>query len=186
MSRVFIGVGSNIDPARSVRRALELLCLDTPVRRVSGFYRTRPLARPGQDDFYNGVFEMDTWVGPRELKSFVLRRVEAELGRRRTADPHAARTIDLDILLHGNLALEEEGLVIPDPGIAKHPFIAVPLFELAPDAVLPGSGRPLEKIVSAFEGYEMELLEEFTRTLRDDLAAYRLGDAGFRGISDSF
>jgi 2-amino-4-hydroxy-6-hydroxymethyldihydropteridine diphosphokinase len=173
MSRVFVGVGSNIDPERNVRRSLELLCLDMPVRRVSNFYCTRPLARPGQGDFYNGVFEMDSWFGPRELKSFVLRRIEAELGRRRTADPHAARTIDLDILLYGDLVIEEEGLVVPDPGIAERAFIAVPLLELAPDAVLPGSGRPLKKIVSAFAGHGMELLEGFTRSLREDLAVYR-------------
>ena len=173
MNRVFVGVGSNIDPERNVRRALELLCLDMPVSRVSSFYRTRPLARPGQGDFFNGVFEMDAWLGPRELKSFVLRRVEAELGRVRTVDPHAARTIDLDILLYGDLVIDEEGLVVPDPGIAERAFIAVPLFELAPDAVLPGSDRPLEKIVSAFKDHGMELLKEFTRSLREDLAVYQ-------------
>jgi 2-amino-4-hydroxy-6-hydroxymethyldihydropteridine diphosphokinase len=173
MTRAYIGVGSNIDPERSVRRALELLCLDTPVSRVSNFYRTRPVARPEQDDFYNGVFEMDTWLGPRELRDFVLRRVEADLGRRRSADSHAARAIDLDIVLFGDVAVAEEGLVIPDPEIYKRAFLAVPLHELAPDAKLPGSGEELKKIVSAFTPHGMELLEDFTRILREDLAALR-------------
>ena len=167
MPRAFISVGSNIEPERNVRRALRLLARAVRITGVSTFYRTAPLGRPEQEDFYNGVVEVETDIAPAELKRSVLRPVEEQLGRQRSADKYAARTIDLDVLLYDELVIDTEGLTIPDPDIAERAFLAIPLHELAPDLVLPDSGRPIRDIAAAFADHGMAPLAEYTQMLRE-------------------
>jgi 7,8-dihydro-6-hydroxymethylpterin-pyrophosphokinase len=62
-----------------------------------------------------------------------------------------------------------DGWVIPDPAIADRPFLALPLFELAPGLVLPGSGRPLREIAGAFAQHPMQPLSEYTEQLRKEI-----------------
>ena len=161
---VFISVGSNIDPEANVFAALERLNRKAPILRISIFYLTEPIGRPEQQPFYNGVVEVETSLEPHPLKFSVLRKIEAELGRERTEDRFAARTIDLDILLHGNRVIREQDLEIPDPEIGKRPFLALPLLELVPRLVLPGSDLELEK--ASFEDHGMKPLEEYSARLR--------------------
>lgn len=165
---IYISVGSNIDPEANVFAALELLNREAPLMRISTFYLTEPIDRPEQPPFYNGVVEVDTALEPHPLKFSMLRRIEAELGRNRTGDRFAARCIDLDILLHGNRVIHEEGMEIPDQEIIRRPFLAVPLFELAPDAVLPGSNRSIREVAAGFGEHGMKPLEDYTNRLRDE------------------
>ncbi len=166
MRGIYIGVGSNIDPDRNVRQALLRLAEETAIRAISTFYRTRPVGSRGQPYFYNGVVEVETELPPRELKQSVLLGIEAEMGRQRSADRYAPRPIDLDILLYGELVLSTEGLTIPDPEIAERPFLAIPLHELDPGLVIPGSTLALDEIVSRLDGSDMEPLLDFTEQLR--------------------
>src|SRR3990170_4754101 len=115
MPRAFVAVGSNIDPETNVRRALLLLAREVRLLGISTFYQTKPIDRPDQPPFYNGVIEIETELPPGELKHSLLRRIERELGRVRTEDKHAPRAIDLDLLLYDDVTLEEEGLRLPDP-----------------------------------------------------------------------
>lgn len=165
-ARVFIGVGSNLEPERHVPRALELLAERAELVRVSTFYRNAALNRPEQPDFLNGVVCIHTDIEPHRLKSDVLRDIERQLGRRRTADKYAARSIDLDILLYGDAVWADEELTVPDPDIRERPFLAVPLLELAPDLILPDSGVPLATlpVVRHTEGLRPDV--NFTRILR--------------------
>src|SRR5262245_53443950 len=98
MTRAFIGVGSNIAPEENIREALRRLTQSVHVVSISTFYREPAIDRPEDPDFYNGVVAIDTDLPPGKLKGAVLRRIEAALGRRRSADKYAARTIDLDLL----------------------------------------------------------------------------------------
>ena len=168
MPRAFIGVGSNIEPEANIRAALGLLRKRARVTRASTFYRTDPIGRPEQPAFRNGVFEVETSLPPAELKQ-VLRDIEAQLYRRRTSDKYAPRTIDLDLLLYDDLAIADEGLTLPDPDIERRAFLAIPLCELAPDGVLPGSGRPLCEVAARFTDYGLQPLEAYTRELRDEI-----------------
>jgi dihydroneopterin aldolase/2-amino-4-hydroxy-6-hydroxymethyldihydropteridine diphosphokinase len=147
--------------------------------RISAFYASPALGRPEQPDFYNGAVEAETELSPRELKFSVLRAIEAELGRRRSADRYAAREIDLDLALYDELVCREPDLVLPDPEIAARPFLAVPLAELAPDLILPGSAwgglparrpdRPLRAIAAALDASALRPLSGFTARLRKEL-----------------
>jgi 7,8-dihydro-6-hydroxymethylpterin-pyrophosphokinase len=102
----------------------------------------------------------------RYLKFEVLRGIEAELGRVRTEDKYAARTVDLDIAIYGDAVVSEPDLRIPDPDIRKRPFIAVPLLELAPFLMLPDTGEALSSLASAKARADLEPVSSFTARLR--------------------
>jgi len=165
MARAFVGVGSNLDPAHNVPRALAALAGKVRVRGISTFYRTPAEGRPEQPLFYNGVVEIATELAPAALKQ-VLRGIEQELGRQRTADKYAPRTIDLDLLLYDDLAGSQPGLTLPDPEIAARPFLAWPLAELDPGLVLPGTGTLVAQLARRLGRAEMEPLAELTARLR--------------------
>lgn len=162
---VFLAVGSNIDPERNILEALQRIQRHARVTGVSTLYRTEPLDRPDQPPFLNGVWRVATPTPARTFKFDGLRRIEQELGRVRTADKHAPRTIDLDIILYGHAVIDEPDLRIPDPELRRYPFIFVPLLELAPDLVLPDTGERLATIVPPKMG-ALEPAEEFTERLR--------------------
>jgi 2-amino-4-hydroxy-6-hydroxymethyldihydropteridine diphosphokinase len=168
MPRAFISVGSNINAEANVRAAVRLLSEAVRIVGVSTFYATEPIGRPEQPTFYNGVLEVETDIPPRDLKQSVLRRIEHQLGRERTEDRYAARTIDLDVLLYDDQVQDSADLVLPDPDVAARAFLAVPLCELAPDLVLPGSGRSIQAVAARFAGHQMKPLREYTDLLREE------------------
>lgn len=133
------------------------------------FYRNAPLDRPEQPEFLNGVSALQTKLAPRALKFDCLRTIEASLGRMRTADKFAARTIDLDIAVYGDVTVRETDLIVPDPEIYERPFLAWPLYELAPALVLPDSGRALAEIVRSITKEGLTPEEQFTADLRKRL-----------------
>ncbi|MBN1612309.1 MAG: 2-amino-4-hydroxy-6-hydroxymethyldihydropteridine diphosphokinase [Polyangiaceae bacterium] len=138
MTRAFIAVGSNIDQEINIERALERLNELVPVRAISDFYSTRALSGGDQADFLNGMVEVETDLPALALKESVLRSIEDELGRRRSEDKNADRTIDLDLVLYGDVMSETPPLVLPDPELGRRAFLAVPLMQLAPTLELPG------------------------------------------------
>ncbi|MFH1438611.1 MAG: 2-amino-4-hydroxy-6-hydroxymethyldihydropteridine diphosphokinase [Pseudomonadota bacterium] len=171
MTGAFVAIGSNIDPERNIPAALALLRREVELKAISTFYRTEPAGAPGTPGFFNGVVKIETGSEPRDLKLFVLRGIEKIMGRVRSADKYAPRTIDLDLLLYGARVISEEGLVIPDPDICTRAFVAAPLLELEPGLVLPDSGRRLEDVVKSLPAGSMVPLGRFTRTLRAARAA---------------
>ncbi|MHB8876400.1 MAG: GTP cyclohydrolase I FolE [Myxococcaceae bacterium] len=165
MERVFIGVGANLDPERHVREALERLSRRVRLLAVSSFYRTPPEDRPGQPDFVNGVVEIQTLEPPGAVRA-LLQGIEAELGRRRTADKSAPRPIDLDLLLYGERVMETQELTLPDRDIGRRAFLALPLAELAPGLHLPGTRHTLREVARPLAGRPMTLLPALTEELR--------------------
>src|SRR5262245_46662957 len=99
MPRAFIGIGSNIAPEKNIREALRMLAKSARIISISTFYREPAIDRPSEPDFYNGVVAIETDLAPTTLKLKLLRKIEADLGRRRSADKYASRTIDLDLLV---------------------------------------------------------------------------------------
>jgi dihydroneopterin aldolase/2-amino-4-hydroxy-6-hydroxymethyldihydropteridine diphosphokinase len=174
----FVAVGSNIRPEVHVPQAIRLLAARTRVRGVSTIYRTKPLDRPGQPLFYNCAVEIETSIPPLELKSRILRRIEEDLGRKRTGDKYAPRTIDLDLVLYGDRVVVAGDLTLPDPEILRRPFLAVPLFELAPTLRLPGSGRSIKDVAEGMDRSGMEPVARLTRDVKRSAAGRRSGRGG--------
>jgi 2-amino-4-hydroxy-6-hydroxymethyldihydropteridine diphosphokinase len=161
--RVYIGVGSNINPRQNIERALDLLGERISITAVSPFYASRAVGGRGQPDFINGVLAAATTLPARELKYGLLRVVEERLERRRTADKNAARTIDLDVLLYGDLVIDEPGLTVPDAGLRAYPFVARPLLDLDEETVLPDCGeRLLDLFPGRAEEYGLTPLKDFS------------------------
>jgi 2-amino-4-hydroxy-6-hydroxymethyldihydropteridine diphosphokinase len=169
MARAFVAVGSNINPAANVRAAMGALALRATIVAISTVYRTKAEGLREQPAFYNCVIEIRTEIPPRELKFQVLRRIESYLGRRRTADKCAPRTIDLDLILYDDLVLNTTGLSLPDPHILERPFLAIPLGQLAPDLILPGTTLRMADLAASLPADKMRPLAAYTARLRTEI-----------------
>ena len=151
--KVFVTMGSNIEPAANLERALERLEGELEVEAVSGVWESEPQGAPGTPRFLNAAVRLRTEL-PRDRLKRLLRRIEADLGRRRGADRNAPRTIDLDIALIGDLVLEDPGigLRVPDPEILERGYLALPLAEVGPGVRHPESGELLTEVARRLAG----------------------------------
>jgi 2-amino-4-hydroxy-6-hydroxymethyldihydropteridine diphosphokinase len=132
--RAFVGLGSNLgDRVGYLRLAVERL---PHVVAVSPVYETDPVGGPDQGPFLNCVAELETDMSPRELL-VECQRVETAAGRVR-AELWGPRTLDADVLLVGDLTVEEHDLVVPHPLMWRRRFVLQPLADLAPDLVPAG------------------------------------------------
>ncbi len=130
MSKAYISIGSNINPRRNVLKAMHLLSELQHITKVSTVYRTRPELNKKQSYFYNCVAEIKTTLSPEELKYDLLRKIEKQLGRKRTKDKFASRAIDLDLIAYGEPKLKIKNMNLPDPEILQRPYLAAGLSEL--------------------------------------------------------
>jgi len=149
MTRVFIALGSNINPEYNMREALRRLASRCQLLAVSPVYETAPVGKTDQPNFLNAAALIETDLTATELKTQVLQVIEQELGRVRSEDKNAPRTIDLDIALFGQQVLDVGPRHIPDPDIFKYPHIAVPLADLAPQQRHPETGQTLLEIAQS-------------------------------------
>jgi 2-amino-4-hydroxy-6-hydroxymethyldihydropteridine diphosphokinase len=141
----YIALGANLEnPAAQVMAGLAALAAlpRTDLVMQSSLYRTAPVGYADQPDFINAVAEVETVLSPRELLNALL-AIEEDHGRVREF-PNAPRTLDLDVLLFGELQMREEGLTIPHPRMHERAFVLVPLAEIAPQCVIPGHGTVSE------------------------------------------
>jgi 2-amino-4-hydroxy-6-hydroxymethyldihydropteridine diphosphokinase len=143
--QVLVALGSNIEPEANLRRAVQCLAERVHLVAVSPAYETAPVGKTDQPNFLNAAALVETALGAVELKE-VLSKIERELGRVRTADKNAPRTIDLDITLYGDRVLEFGSRHIPDPDLVAYPHIAVPAADVAPTHRHPETGETLREI----------------------------------------
>jgi 2-amino-4-hydroxy-6-hydroxymethyldihydropteridine diphosphokinase len=147
--RVYLTLGSNVEPADNLPAGLALL-RPHGLAAVSGVYETAPIGTGDGRPFLNAAVLLVTDTSPEEFKVAVCRRIEAQLGRiRRPDDKFAPRTIDLDIALWDDIVRKVLGSPVPDPDIVRHLHVARPLADLAPDLVHPTDGRTLGAIAAA-------------------------------------
>ncbi|MCJ7533131.1 MAG: 2-amino-4-hydroxy-6-hydroxymethyldihydropteridine diphosphokinase [Anaerolineales bacterium] len=146
MQRVFIALGSNINSEYNMRAAIRRLSGRCHLLDVSPVYQTLPVGKTDQPNFLNAVALIETDLTATELKTKLLHDIEQELGRIRSADKHAARTIDLDITLFGDQVLDLGHRHIPDPDLLKYAHIALPLADIAPQQRHPETGQTLLEI----------------------------------------
>ncbi len=145
MIQVYLALGSNIDAEHNLREAVRRLALMPSCRvlAVSPVYETAPVGKTDQPNFLNAAALIETDLSPDELKAQVLQRIEHELGRIRTVDKNAPRTIDLDIALFGDQIVQVGQRHIPDPDLLRYAHIAVPLADLSPSFRHPETGQTL-------------------------------------------
>jgi len=142
MTIAYVGLGANLgEPRRQLQDALqELKALPgTRLTAVSSLYRTAPIGYLAQPEFLNQVAEMDTGLAAGQLLDH-LQRIEQKHGRERPF-PNAPRTLDLDLLLYGDVVIATPRLSVPHPRMHERAFVLKPLAEIAPQAAIPGRGR---------------------------------------------
>ena len=136
MTVAYVGLGSNLGQRESlIRQAAALI----GARRLSEIIETEPWGYEQQPRFLNAVAEVETPLDARAFLEHLL-DVERRLGRERTGPQWGPRTIDLDLLLFGDEAIDEPGLVVPHPHLVERLFVLEPLAGLAPSRRIPGSG----------------------------------------------
>jgi 2-amino-4-hydroxy-6-hydroxymethyldihydropteridine diphosphokinase len=144
-----IGLGSNVGDRKAHLDAAVAALAETPgvtVRGVSSYHETAPVGGPpGQGAFLNAAAAIETTLDPRELLA-TLQAIEARAGRVRDVR-WAERTLDLDLLLFGNLILDSAELTVPHPRMAIRRFVLAPLVEVAPSAVDPFTGRTISELL---------------------------------------
>jgi len=142
----YVGLGSNLgDREGTLLAAAERL----GPHRLSRIVETEPWGYIDQPRFLNAVAELETGLPPRGLLDRLL-EIERGLGRVRNGPRYGPRTIDLDLLLYGDLVLAEPGLTVPHPRLAERLFVLEPLFELDPGLFVPGAG-PVEDLMRGLQ-----------------------------------
>lgn len=149
MTLAYIALGSNqASPLDQVNAAITALG-EIPQSRivaVSSLYRTPPLGPPDQPDYLNAAVALETALTPEILLDHT-QRIELQQGRVRKAERWGPRTLDLDIMLFGNLTLNTERLTVPHYDMKNRGFMLWPLFEIAPDLHFP-DGTSLQEILT--------------------------------------
>lgn len=152
MRRYFLSLGSNIHPERNLPAAVRLLEEHGRLLAASSVYRTAPFGTDEpQPDYLNAVVVLESAYKPAEFQREVIRRIEARLGRNRSRDRYAPRTIDIDMLMADQEILKIGSRLIPSREILERSFVAVPLAEVAPELVHPTDGRTMAEIAAGFD-----------------------------------
>ncbi|ATM76973.1 MULTISPECIES: 2-amino-4-hydroxy-6-hydroxymethyldihydropteridine diphosphokinase [Serratia] len=139
MIRVYIALGSNLaQPLQQVNTALEALEHIPRTRLIacSPLYRTKPLGPQNQPDYLNAVVALDTQLPPEQLLDHT-QAIERNQGRVRKDERWGPRTLDLDMMLYGDLVIDTDRLTVPHYGLKQREFMLYPLADIAPDLVFP-------------------------------------------------
>ena len=148
MIDVYIGLGSNLTlPEKQIQAAYASLARlpDTVLIKCSSLYKSQPMGPQDQPDYVNAVALIETALSPESLLQHT-QLIENQQGRIRKASRWGPRTLDLDMLLFGLQRIDNEHLTVPHSGMKQREFVLYPLFEIAPDLILP-CGEKLANLV---------------------------------------
>lgn len=148
MIAAYVGLGSNLDnPREKITSALQELSA-LPATRLEGhsaLYASKALGPAGQPDYINAVAALQTRLPALQLLEHLL-EIEARHGRIRDGSRWGPRTLDLDLLLYGDLQTQGEHLTLPHPQLHERNFVLYPLYEIAPQLVIPAYGTLSELV----------------------------------------
>ncbi|MDH4125578.1 MAG: 2-amino-4-hydroxy-6-hydroxymethyldihydropteridine diphosphokinase [Gammaproteobacteria bacterium] len=149
MARVYLGLGSNIEPQKNLRLGITELGKRFGMLELSGIYRNAAIGFDG-DEFLNLVVALESDASPLAVYE-ILDDIERLAKRQRDAPRFAARTLDIDLLLYGDLILNEAPLQVPRVDILEYSFVLGPLAEIAPNLRHPETGRLITEHWAEFD-----------------------------------
>ena len=150
----YLGLGSNVgDREAHLRAAIELLGeRGVEVEAVSSLYETEPVGEVlDQPDFLNAAIRIHTELEPEELLD-VCKEVEVARGRQLDAPRHSPRSLDVDLLLLGDVERTTDRLTLPHPEVTSRRFVLAPLLELSPELTLPDGFRLADALAALGPG----------------------------------
>jgi len=152
MKIVFLGVGSNLgnrenNLEQAVARIVEYI---GPVLKSSSIYITEPWGFKAEEEFLNIVVKIGTKLTPSGILGRIL-MIESLLGRVRDNKQYTSRLIDIDILLYGDIIVDEESLKIPHPLLHKRKFVLVPMCEIDSEMIHPVLNKSLAELLESCE-----------------------------------
>jgi|TARA_Y100000031_G_scaffold152780_2_gene196641 2-amino-4-hydroxy-6-hydroxymethyldihydropteridine diphosphokinase len=146
---VYLSIGSNLGN-REANLAAAISAFGTHKEiskiRSASFYESPYLGAEEQPEYLNTVVEFITSLGPFDLFDRTC-QIEQMMGRPRKREKNIARSLDIDILCHGDSVLETKTLVIPHPRLPIRKFVLIPFYELAPDFIIPGLNVSVENLL---------------------------------------
>ena len=149
MTEVYVAAGSNVAPEQNLARAVAELEKEFPGTRLSPWYRNRAVGFSG-DDFINLVAGFSTQLPLAEVLQR-LHAIEALCGRTREAPRWAPRSMDLDVLLYGNLVCDDGRVKLPRPDLLKRAYMLGPLAALAPEVMHPTEHATIGELWRRFD-----------------------------------
>jgi 2-amino-4-hydroxy-6-hydroxymethyldihydropteridine diphosphokinase len=147
--RAWLSLGSNIEPRRHIRAALEDLRARFGELVVSSVFESEAVGCEG-DNFYNLVVGILT-DQPIDGLARQLRAIEDKQGRQRTANKYAPRTLDIDLLTYADQVVDEPGVILPRDEITRYAFVLLPLSEVAGSEIHPPSGLTYRELWENFD-----------------------------------
>lgn len=141
--RAYVGMGSNLqDPVAQLQQAARALQAlpQTRLLAVSPYYRNPPMGSVAQPDYVNAVAALETSLDAPRLLDLLL-MIENQQGRVRDGKRWGPRSLDLDLLLFGDNVITTPHLTVPHPGLPERNFVLYPLYDVAPQLVIPGHGQ---------------------------------------------
>ncbi len=139
MTKIYLGLGSNVEPETYLKLGIRELCVRFGVLEMSNIYRSEAVGFDGAD-FLNLVLGFDSDLSPSEIHQ-AIEDIHSVAGRQRGESRYSARTLDIDLLLYGDLVLATGPIRVPRTDILKYSFVLGPLAEIASDLRHPETGR---------------------------------------------
>lgn len=164
MTELYLGIGSNLgNRADFLDRATVLI--EQKIGIVSArsrYYESLPRGFVSEHNFLNAVLKISTGLTPGEVL-ILLQEIEVQLERIHKGGAYQDRTIDLDILLFGDLIISESGLMIPHPRMQERRFVLLPLAEIAGSVRHPVTGKSIERMLA--ECQDVSRVEEYKESI---------------------
>jgi len=154
MPVAYISIGSNIEPAFNVKSSLQALIREFGDLKISKTYQTEAMGFEG-DDFYNLVVSFPSKLDIKVIAK-TLRDIEVEHGRTRSCQKFSSRTLDLDLILYGNLIIDDGYLQIPRDEIMKYAFVLEPLAEISPNLIHPINHKNYAELWQNFDKSQLK------------------------------
>lgn len=149
MAKVYLGLGSNIDAERNLRMGVDELRRRYGDLEVSGAYKSKAFGFAGAD-FLNLVVGLDTETGPASIEA-AIEDIHELAGRHRGEEKFAARALDIDLLLYGDLVKTDAPPQLPRADILDYSFVLCPLAEIAPETVHPLTKKTMSQHWQEFD-----------------------------------
>ena len=156
---IYLSLGSNLgDRHLNLKRAVDMLPPLVQVKEKSRIYETEPWGILDQPRFLNQVLCVESELLPWDLLVF-LKGLEKRIGRK-PGLRYGPREVDIDILLYGERVMDEDLLSIPHQRLQERAFVLVPLAEISPELILPGSTLPIKDLLATMDCSEVHPIPE--------------------------